>query len=88
MVIFNLVKRNILADFNVIFHLNAQFLNRAYLGVKNLFRQSVLRNTVSEHTAHLRHCVINRNTVTLDGKEIRRRQSGRASADYTDCFSA
>ena len=83
-----LVKRNVITDFYIIFHLDAKLLNRAYLSVKNLFRKSVLRNSVSEHTAHLRHCIVNRDLVTLDGKEVCRRQSCGTSADYADCFSA
>ena len=76
------LKGNVLADLGVGDHGHAHFLKDSDLLVENFFWQTVLRNTIAEHTAKLWHCLINSHVVAKLTKEISHGDTVRSAADH------
>ena len=79
-VFFNCFERDILADPGICHYFHTHSLDGENLLVKHSLWQSVLRDTVSQHTACLRHRFEYRHLVTHLSEEVRCRQTHRAAA--------
>ena len=80
-VFLNCFKRNILANLGVGDNFNAHCLDSSDFFIENCLRKSVFRDTVSQHTACLRHCFENSYSVSHLSQEICCGKSHRAAAD-------
>ena len=84
---FKIFNSDILTEFNIIAKANSCFFNNFNFAVEYLFRQTILRNTVSEHTAHFFHHIENSYLVAKLSKIVSRSKTGRTAAYNCNLFA-
>ena len=79
-----LVEGHIIADIDVQMHLDAEGDHGRDLRVEHLARQTIIGDTVAQHTAELRALFIYRDLVAHQRKIVRRGKAARPAADNGD----
>ena len=74
-------------NIEVAFCFHARGKDRVDIPLQPLSRETVVRDTVAEHTAQLRAFFENGDLMSHDGQKICRRKSGRAAADDSDLLA-
>ena len=83
----NCFKRDIYTDLSVCDDLHAHLFDGQDLFIQNFLRQSVFRDTVTEHSSSLRHGFEYSHIVTLLTQEICSRKSHRTTTDNCDSLA-
>ena len=85
--LFEACDSEVLAEFNIVNHLNAELFDNLNFAVEHFFRKSVLRNTVAEHTAHFFHHIIDCYIMTFYCKLICSCKTCRTAAYDSNFFA-
>ncbi len=80
----DVIELDVFAELDIVLQDDAGFLDDRDLLVEDCLRQTVLRNAVAEHTAHLRLLVKDGDRMAPLTQEVGSRQTGGAAADDGD----